>query len=91
MEFPWISFIILTLIIAGGIIFLFRVMIFSSTEGAVKRLKEDIEKTRENYNKRFGQTAAASFDYLHYEMVRNLAGNDPTALGAQYPGPSQGG
>ena len=52
-------------------------------------LKEDIEKTRENYNKRFGQTAASSFDYLHYEMVRNLAGNDPTALGEQYPGPSQ--
>jgi len=53
-------------------------------------LKEDIEKTRENYKKRFGQTAARSFDYLHYELVLKLAGNDPASLGAQYPGPSEG-
>jgi len=52
-------------------------------------LKDDIEKTRENYKKRFGNTAASSFDYLHYELVVKLAGNDPATLGAQYPGPSQ--
>lgn len=50
-------------------------------------LKEDIEKTRENYQKRFGNTPAHSFDYLHYEMVSKLAENDPAALGDQYPGP----
>jgi hypothetical protein len=50
-------------------------------------LKEDIEKTRENYQKRFGQTPARSFDYLHYEMVSKLAGNDIGLLGEQYPGP----
>ena len=50
-------------------------------------LKEDIEKTRENYQKRFGQTPARSFDYLHYEMVAKLAGNDLSVLGDQYPGP----
>src|SRR4051812_25693104 len=38
-------------------------------------LKDDIEKTRENYRKRFGDTAAQSFDYLHYELVLKLAGN----------------
>ncbi len=54
-------------------------------------LKEDIDKTRENYQKRFGQTAAGVFDYLHYEMVVKLAGNDSTTLGAQYPGPFTGG
>lgn len=50
-------------------------------------LKEDIEKTRENYQKRFGQTPARSFDYLHYEMVAKLAGHDPAVLGEEYPGP----
>jgi hypothetical protein len=53
-------------------------------------LKDDIQKTRENYQKRFGQTAASSFDYLHYEMVAKLAGNDPSVLGDQYPGPWSG-
>jgi hypothetical protein len=50
-------------------------------------LREDIEKTRENYQKKFASTAAAAFDYLHYEMVAKLAGNDPEVLGANYPGP----
>jgi hypothetical protein len=49
-------------------------------------LKDDIEKTRENYKTRFGGTAARSYDYLHYELVLKLAGNDPEALGSAYPG-----
>ena len=53
-------------------------------------LKEDIEKTRENYQKRFGQTPARAFDYLHFEMVSKLAGNDLSMLGDQYPGPWAG-
>ena len=53
-------------------------------------LQEDIEKTRENYQKRFGQTPARAFDYLHYEMVSKLAGNDLTVLGEMYPGPWAG-
>lgn len=52
-------------------------------------LKDDIEKTRENYRQRFGNTAARSYDYLHYELVLKLAGNDPEALGATYPGAMQ--
>jgi len=53
-------------------------------------LKEDIDKTRENYQKRFGETPARAFDYLHYEMVSKLAGNDLSVLGDQYPGPWAG-
>ncbi|MBI3934204.1 MAG: hypothetical protein HY316_05900 [Acidobacteria bacterium] len=53
-------------------------------------LKEDIDKTRENYQKRFGETPARAFDYLHYEMVSKLAGNDLSVLGDQYPGPWEG-
>ncbi|MBI2816484.1 MAG: hypothetical protein HYX72_06065 [Acidobacteria bacterium] len=52
-------------------------------------LKDDIEKTRENYRQRFGNTAARSYDYLHYELVLKLAGNDPESLGATYPGAMQ--
>ncbi|MBI4463256.1 MAG: hypothetical protein HY647_01000 [Acidobacteria bacterium] len=53
-------------------------------------LREDIEKTRENYQKRFCETEARSFDYFHYELVVKLANNDPSTLGTQYPGPVRG-
>jgi hypothetical protein len=52
-------------------------------------LKEDIDKTRENYRLRFSATPARSFDYLHYELVAKLAGSNAAALGEQYPGPSE--
>ncbi len=52
-------------------------------------LKEDIEKTRENYYKKFAGTPAASFDYLHYEIVAMLAGNDLSVLGEDYPGSAE--
>ena len=53
-------------------------------------LREDMDKTRQDYQSRFGQTSARSFDYLHYELVLNLAGKDPSALGSDYPGPVAG-
>ena len=49
-------------------------------------LKEEIDKNRETYQKRYGQTAAKSFDYLHYELVTKLAENDPEKMGSDYPG-----
>lgn len=49
-------------------------------------LQEEIDKNRETYQKRYGQTAAKSFDYLHYELVTKLAENDPDMLGSGYPG-----
>ncbi len=49
-------------------------------------LKEEIDKNRETYQKRYGQTAARSYDYLHFELVTKLAENDPEALGHDYPG-----
>ena len=44
MDFPWIQFVILTLVVAGGVIFFFRVFMFSSTEGALRRLDEEISR-----------------------------------------------
>ena len=53
-----------------------------------KRLKSDIDRSRQTYEKRFGKTLAKQFDYFHDELVRTLASNDPAVLGSDYPGPS---
>ena len=44
MEFPWIRFIILMFVLVGGIAFIFRLIMFNSAEGAVKRLSDEIAK-----------------------------------------------
>ncbi len=48
------------------------------------RLKEDIEKSRATYQKRYGSTAAASVDYFTTEVVRSLAEDDVSILGANF-------
>jgi hypothetical protein len=53
-----------------------------------KRLKADIERSRQTYAKRFGKTVARQCDYFHEELVRILAANDASVLGEDYPGPS---
>jgi len=53
-----------------------------------QRLKKDIERSRETYEKRFAHTVAKQVDYFHEELVRTLAENDPALLGSGYPGPS---
>jgi hypothetical protein len=53
-----------------------------------KRLKLDIDRGRQTFEQRFGKTVGKQFDYFHDELVRTLAGNDPSLLGSDYPGPS---
>ncbi|HEY1271887.1 MAG TPA: hypothetical protein VGF08_07875 [Terriglobales bacterium] len=48
------------------------------------RLKEDIDKSRSTYQKRFGNTPAASGDYFNQEIVRSLAEDDASLLGANF-------
>jgi DNA gyrase/topoisomerase IV subunit B len=48
------------------------------------RLKEPIEKSRGTYQKRYGTTAAASADYFHHEIIRSLAEDDPSVMGANF-------
>jgi hypothetical protein len=50
------------------------------------RLKDDIDKSRASYNKRYGSSPAASADYFTKELVRILADNDASVLGASFPG-----
>ncbi len=48
------------------------------------RLKEDIEKSRSTFQKRYGNTAAASGDYFQKEVVRSLAEDDTSVMGANF-------
>lgn len=51
------------------------------------RLKQDIDRCRELYERRASPRVKAKVDHFHDELVRILGDNDPTALGADYPGP----
>ena len=48
------------------------------------RLKEDIDKSRSTYQKRYGNTVAANADYLSHELVRSLAEDDVSLLGPNF-------
>jgi hypothetical protein len=48
------------------------------------RLKDDIEKSRATYQKRYGNTAAGSADYFTQEVVRSLAEDDSSIMGANF-------
>ncbi len=48
------------------------------------RLKEDIEKSRATFQKRYGNTAAATGDYFQKEVVRSLAEDDMSVMGANF-------
>lgn len=49
------------------------------------RLREDIEKSRAAYEKRFGTSPAASANYFNQELVRVLADNDVSLMGGSFP------
>ena len=48
------------------------------------RLKEAIEKSRATYQKRYGKTVAASGNYFQNEIIRSLAEDDLSILGANF-------
>jgi len=48
------------------------------------RLKEDIEKSRSTYQKRYGNTAAGGADYFSQELIRSLAEDDISLLGSNF-------
>ena len=52
------------------------------------RLKEDIDRSRQMYEKRVSATVAAKFDYFYDELVNTLAEGNPSRLGSDHPGPS---
>lgn len=48
------------------------------------RLKEDIEKSRATYQKRYGNSAAATADYFNQELIHSLAEDDVSLLGSNF-------
>ena len=48
------------------------------------RLKVDIEKSRATYDKRYADSAVASADYFTRELIRILADNDVSLMGAGF-------
>jgi hypothetical protein len=50
-----------------------------------ERLKVDIEKSRATYDKRYRETPVATADYFNQELIRILADNDVSLLGASFP------
>ncbi|HXB22452.1 MAG TPA: GAF domain-containing protein [Candidatus Solibacter sp.] len=50
-----------------------------------ERLKEDIDKSRATYQKRYGESSAAGTDYFTQELIRVLADNDISLMGGSFP------
>jgi len=48
------------------------------------RLKDDIEKSRATYQKRYGSSVAAPADYFQKEVIRSLAEEDVAVMGANF-------
>ncbi len=48
------------------------------------RLKEAIEKSRATYQKRYGNTVAVSGNYFQHEIIRSLAEDDLSIMGANF-------
>jgi hypothetical protein len=50
------------------------------------RLREDIDRSRQAYDKRVRPEVSSRYDYFHHELVNMLAEGDPNKLGTGYPG-----
>ena len=48
------------------------------------RLRDDIDKSRASYSKRYGNTVAAAADYFTQELLRGLAQGDAALLGPNF-------
>ncbi|HEX8190329.1 MAG TPA: GAF domain-containing protein [Pyrinomonadaceae bacterium] len=51
-----------------------------------ERLREDIDRSRQMYDKRVRPEVSSRFDYFDHELVNMLAEGDRAKLGADYPG-----
>ncbi len=53
-----------------------------------ERLREEIDRSRQMYDKRVAPNVAARYDYFHHELVNTLAEGNDAKLGSGYPGAS---
>jgi len=57
-----------------------------SENNLYERLRDDIDRSRQMYDKRVAPPVAARHDYFHQELVNTLAEGDTGKLGSGYPG-----
>ncbi|MBK5293309.1 MAG: hypothetical protein JJE04_16755 [Acidobacteriia bacterium] len=50
-------------------------------------LRDEIERGRTTFQRQFLENSPSMADYLHVEMIRTLTNDEPTLMGADYPGP----
>jgi hypothetical protein len=50
-------------------------------------LRKPIDEARQKFHEQFFARCASMVDYLHLELVRTLAHDDPDLFGKDYPGP----
>ena len=50
-------------------------------------LRKSIDTARETFRNEFFASCTNMVDYLHLELTRTLANDDPDLLGKSYPGP----
>jgi hypothetical protein len=50
-------------------------------------LREPIDAARDSFRKTFFDSCPSMVDYLHLELIRTLANENPELLGKDYPGP----
>ena len=50
------------------------------------RLREDIDRSRQMYDKRVRPEVSSRYDYFHHELVNMLAEGEAARLGSGYPG-----
>ena len=50
-------------------------------------LRDSIDTAREGFRQKFIGPSKTMVDYLHLELLRSLADDDPHLLGHEYPGP----
>jgi hypothetical protein len=55
-----------------------------------ERLREDIDRSRQMYDKRVRPEVSSRYDYFDHELVNMLAEGDRNKLGAGYPGATVG-
>jgi hypothetical protein len=55
-----------------------------------ERLREDIDRSRQMYDKRVRPEVSRRYDYFDHELVNMLAEGDRNKLGADYPGATVG-
>ncbi|MCA1564220.1 MAG: hypothetical protein LC803_00915 [Acidobacteria bacterium] len=53
-----------------------------------ERLREEIDRSRQMYDKRVAPNVSSRYDYFHHELVNTLAEGNPAKLGGDYPGAS---